>query len=57
MIEDPTGVREVREWRRRVAEEWEGKSWEEINASLQLCLQEYERAHRRSDQPPQDPAA
>jgi hypothetical protein len=57
MTEDPTGVRQVREWRRKVTEEWEGKSWEEINASLQQCLLEYERAHRRSDQPPQDPAA
>ncbi len=43
-MEEPTGVREVREWRRQVAKEWEGKTWEQINDDLQRCLLEYQRA-------------
>lgn len=33
-MEDPTGVREVREWRRKVKESWQGKSREEILREL-----------------------
>lgn len=33
-MEEPTGVSEVRDWRRKVKEGWQGKSWEEILREL-----------------------
>lgn len=33
-MEEPSGVSEVREWRRKVQEGWQGKSWEEIQREL-----------------------
>ncbi|MEW6277778.1 MAG: hypothetical protein AB1758_04070 [Candidatus Eremiobacterota bacterium] len=41
--EDPPGVREVREWRRKVAQDWEGKSWEEISRLLEDRTARFER--------------
>jgi len=33
-MEEPIGVSEVREWRRKMQEGWQGKSWEEILREL-----------------------
>lgn len=40
-MQEPTGVGSVRQWRRQVAKEWEGKSWEQINEDLKRVLVEY----------------
>lgn len=58
--QEPTGVREVREWRRQVARDLEGKTWAEIVEHLNRRLAQYERqreAYWEAQKTSDDPAA
>ncbi len=55
MSEEPQAVREVREWRQKVQESWQGKSSEDILRELEATRQRV-LSNRRDAQPKPDEA-
>jgi len=53
-MEEPTPVREVREWRCKMVAGWKGKSWDEIQRELNEAGDRFreELAARRARQQP-----
>lgn len=56
MTEDPY-VSQVREWRRQVAQDLEGKSWAEIAEILEKTREQRERDLKKARPESSDPAA